>query len=125
MYFSRSHEWVVVRDNEATIGITLYARKELGDIVFVELPVVGAEVAKGEELVVLESTKAAVDVYSPVSGKITQVNDALRSDPAGMNRSPEREGWLVRIALKSPEELTDLSDEKTYRKFIDNEEKTL
>jgi glycine cleavage system H protein len=99
-----SHEWIIIEDNIATVGITAYARKEIGEIVNLDLPKVGRKVRLGEEICVIESTKSAIDIYSPLSGKIVEVNGALIKDVGLINRSPEKEGWLFKI------EATDLKE---------------
>lgn len=118
MHYSDSHEWVKVTDSTATIGVSEYAQKELGDIVHVELPKVGSTVKKGQEMAVLESTKAAADVYAPISGEISQVNHLLESHPEIINESSEDKGWLIRITMKDLKELEKLMDSDQYQKFI-------
>ena len=108
MYLTESHEWLQVNGNVGTVGITAYAQNELGEIVFVELPKVGQTVKAKEEVCVLESTKAAADVYAPVSGKIIAINDALKKDPSLINKSAETAGWLFQIELTHPKELEHL-----------------
>ncbi len=108
--YTETHEWIQVDNGIGTVGITDYAQKELGVIVYVELPEIGSQVKSGEEAVVLESTKAAADVYSPVSGIIQKVNTALNEDSELVNRSAEKEGWLFQIKLSNPEELKVLKD---------------
>lgn len=117
MKYTESHEWIEVnKNNIATVGVTEFAQKELGEIVYVELPEVGKEVKAGGEIAVLESTKAAADVYAPVSGKILEVNKQLGTQPEWINRSPQKDGWIVKIQLTNPAELNALLDEKAYRK---------
>lgn len=119
MKFTETHEWIDVKDGIGTVGISDYAQKELGDIVFVELPKIGKVVKAGEEVAVLESTKAAADVYSPVSGTIAEVNSALTSASELVNRSAEKEGWLFKIKLQTTKELDVLMDSKEYQsKFL-------
>jgi len=118
MKYTESHEWIRVEGSVGTIGVTDYAQQELGDIVYVELPDVGKSVQKGKEAVVLESTKAAADVYAPVSGKIVAVNEELRESPDKVNTSPGKDGWLFRIELSNESELNELLDEDAYAKFI-------
>ncbi|MCB1119003.1 MAG: glycine cleavage system protein GcvH [Chlamydiia bacterium] len=115
MKYTESHEWI---DSEGTVGVTEYAQKELGDIVYVELPKVGSSVNAGDEVVVLESTKAAADVYAPVSGKIVAVNDVLTDECELVNLSPQEKGWLYRIELSNPQELDKLLTEEQYQKII-------
>jgi len=115
MKYSQTHEWVQLRTgNVAVVGVSQHAQEELGDIVYVELPTIGKEVQAGKETAVLESTKAAADVYSPVSGTITSINTALADSPELVNTSPEDEGWLYTIALSHPEELNLLMDQQKY-----------
>lgn len=116
--YTQSHEWIEIEGEYGTVGISDYAQKELGDIVYVELPRLGHHVKAGEEAAVLESTKAAADVYSTMSGEIVAVNDALLEYPEKVNRSAEKEGWLFKIKLSNPEEANHLMDEKKYLKFI-------
>ncbi len=118
MRFTESHEWVKVSEGEATIGITEYAQGELGEVVYVELPEVGREIKAGEEAAVLESTKAAADAYSPLTGTITAVNEALSDEPELLNHSPEIQGWLFKIKMSDPSEYDNLMDEEAYNKII-------
>lgn len=119
MNFTDSHEWIK-KDGSTVgiVGVTQYAQKELGDIVYVELPRVGKSVKKGEEAAVLESTKAAADVYSPISGTILEVNELLRESPELINQSPENQGWIFKIQLSDPKELEGLLDQQGYQKMI-------
>jgi glycine cleavage system H protein len=110
--FTETHEWIQVENGIGTVGITNYAQRELGVIVFVELPEVGKKVKCGEEAAVLESTKAAADVYSPVSGEILKVNAALNGDSELVNRSAENEGWIFQVKVSNPEELMALRDKE-------------
>ncbi len=121
MKFSETHEWIRVEGKVGTVGITKHAQDELGEIVHVELPKVGAEVQVGEEVCVLESTKAAADIYSPVSGKIVAVHEELRSSPQKINRDPEGDGWLFRIELKRSKDLDALLSGEQYERFIKGE----
>lgn len=115
MKFTKSHEWIEVSGNRGRVGITDYAQKELGDIVYVELPEVGSFVNANQEAVVLESTKAAADVYSPISGKIIEVNTLLKEQSQLVNHSPENDGWLYILEIDNLEELDSLIDEENYR----------
>ena len=117
-YFTEDHEWLRVEGNVATVGITTYAQEQLGDLVFVDLPATGKTVAKGGASVVVESVKAASDVYAPVDGSITEVNTALSSDPAIVNGSPEADGWLWKMTLSNPSQLDGLMDEAAYLKMV-------
>jgi glycine cleavage system H protein len=118
MYFTPSHEWIHCESNIGSIGITLFAQKELGEVVFVELPKIGRKVQKGQEIAVLESTKAAADIYSPVSGEVVEVNNLLLSSCDKINTSPEREGWICKIKLEDVHELEDLLDSEGYTQLI-------
>ena len=114
--YTESHEWLKIRGNKAIIGITDYAQSELTDIVFVELPEVGKEVKKGEELCVVESVKSVSEIYSPVSGKVVKVNKKLEDTPETINESPYDEGWLVELEIKDKSEIGDLLDAESYKK---------
>lgn len=114
MKFTESHEWIEVIDDIGTVGISQHAQKELGEIVYVELPEVGQTVQAGKEAAVLESTKAAADVYSPVTGTIESVNKNLTASPDLVNRSPEKDGWIFTIKINDPDELESLMTENTY-----------
>jgi len=118
VYFTEDHEWIRVDGNDAVIGITNYAQEQLGDIVFVELPDVGSKVAKGDAAIVVESVKAASDVYVPVDGEITAANDALEGEPGLINDSAQDGGWLVKVRLDDPSQLDGLMDEAAYNAMI-------
>jgi len=118
IYFTQDHEWISVEGENATVGITDYAQAQLGDVVFVEVPPAGTEVVKGKEAAVVESVKAASDVYAPVSGKVTQANSELEGDPSLVNTSPEASGWFFRLTLSNPGELEGLMDETAYKAFV-------
>lgn len=119
MKYTDSHEWIILETAElARIGVTNYAQKELGDIVYVELPSIGKKVNAGQEVVVLESTKAAADVYSPVSGEVVEINQALSSQPELINQSPEQNGWLLKVRLSNPSELDLLMDQTAYQAML-------
>ncbi len=105
MKYTKTHEWVSLNGNIATVGVTEHAQKELGDIVYVELPKLGHKVKAGDEIVVLESTKAAIDIYTPLSGQIKEVNESLRESPEQVNFSAEKEGWLYKLELSNTSEL--------------------
>ena len=117
-YFTSEHEWIEVDGSEALVGITDYAQSQLGDFVFVEVPAVGAQVTKGGDAAVVESVKAASDVYAPVSGIVTQANAALGDDPALVNSDPEGEGWFFKLTLADPSELDGLMDAAAYQAFV-------
>lgn len=118
-YFTDEHEWIDVEGDTATVGITDYAQGQLGDIVFVELPAVGTIVAKGKDAAVVESVKAASDVYAPISGEVTEGNGALEDDPALVNTSPEDGGWFFRMTVGDAAELDGLMDAAAYKAFVD------
>jgi glycine cleavage system H protein len=117
-YFTEDHEWIEVDGSTATVGITDYAQSQLGDIVFVEVPGEGASVTKGGEAAVVESVKAASDVYSPVSGTVTEGNPALEDDPALVNSAPEGDGWFFKLTIADSGELDGLMDESAYKDFV-------
>lgn len=117
-YFSEEHEWIEVEGDTGTVGITDYAQGQLGDITFVEVPDAGASFGKGDAAAVVESVKAASDVYSPVSGTVTESNAALADAPELVNTDPETGGWLFRITLSDASELGGLMDEAAYKTFI-------
>ena len=117
-YFTEDHEWLRVEGGVATVGITDYAQEQLGDLVFVELPEIGRKIAKGETAVVVESVKAASDVYAPIDGEITEANGALASEPALVNSAPTGDGWLWKMTLADESQLSGLMDEAGYRAHI-------
>jgi glycine cleavage system H protein len=117
-YFTDEHEWIDVEGDLATVGITDYAQGQLGDIVFVELPAPGTAVEKGKDAAVVESVKAASDVYAPISGEVTEGNPALEEDPGLVNTSPEEDGWFFKMTVGDPAELAGLMDEASYKEFI-------
>ncbi|MCP5505292.1 MAG: glycine cleavage system protein GcvH [Chlamydiales bacterium] len=116
MRYAETHEWI---DDNGRVGISKKAQEELGEIVYIELPEVGQKVKAGEEIAVLESTKAAVDIYSPVSGTITAVNEVLREDPSPLNQAPEEAGYLFEMTLSKPEELEALTPKETYQSALE------
>ena len=118
--FTDQHEWVRVEGDIATIGITDYAQEQLGDVVFVELPEVGKELAAGDEAAVVESVKAASEVYTPVSGEVVDVNSDIEATPAGVNEDAMGDGWFVKLRLSDPSELEKLMDENAYNEFVEN-----
>ncbi len=118
LYFTQDHEWLDVAGNAATVGITDYAQGQLGDVVFVEVPAVGTIVAKGKEAAVVESVKAASDVYSPASGTVTEANAALADDPALVNTAPEGDGWFFKLALSDVSELDGMMDAAAYKAWV-------
>ena len=117
-YYSKDHEWVAVEGDTATVGITDYAAEQLGDLVFVELPEEGTTVAKGDEVVTIESVKAASDIAAPLDGVITEVNTVIVGNPALVNEDPLEAGWFFRMSMADPSELDALMDEEAYRAYI-------
>lgn len=117
--FTRDHEWVRLEDGIATVGITDHAQGQLGDLVFVELPEPGRNVVAGEGCAVVESVKAASDVFAPIAGRVTEVNVALAEDPALVNRDAEGEGWFFRLAPADPAAFTALMDKAAYTRFLE------
>ena len=118
LYFTREHEWNRVEGDTATVGISDHAQQALGDIVFAEVPEAGRSLAKGQEAAVVESVKAASDVYAPVGGDVTEGNAALADDPALINRDPEGDGWFFKLTLANSGELEGLMDEASYRDWV-------
>jgi len=118
-YFTEDHEWVDVEGELATVGITDYAQEQLGDIVFVELPEEGKTFTKGDDAAVVESVKAASDVYAPVSGEVVEANGALEGEPALVNSDAEEEGWFFKLRLTDASELESLMNESAYAKYVD------
>ena len=119
--FTRDHEWVRLDGDLAIVGITDYAQSQLGDVVYVELPEIGHRVAKGTEAAVVESVKAASEVYAPVSGEVAEINEMLAADPATVNADPMGEGWFIKLRLDDPKELDSLMDEEGYKRFIEEQ----
>ena len=119
-YFTQDHEWIQVDGDTATVGITTYAQSQLGDIVFVETPDAGKTVAKGDDAAVVESVKAASDVYAPASGTVVEGNPALADNPALVNEDPEGEGWFFKLTLTNAAEVEALMDEAAYKDFVDS-----
>jgi glycine cleavage system H protein len=117
-YFTQEHEWIRVDGNEATVGITDHAQEQLGDLVYVELPEAGRTVSKGDPIVVVESVKAASDVYAPADGEVTAVNDRLGSEPGLVNASAAGDGWLWKMKLSDKSQLEGLMDEAAYLAMI-------
>jgi glycine cleavage system H protein len=118
LYFTREHEWIDVEGDVATVGISDHAQQALGDIVFAEVPDAGRTLTKGGDAAVVESVKAASDVYAPVGGEVVESNAALADDPALINRDPEGEGWFFKIRLSDPSELDGLMDAAAYRDWV-------
>ena len=118
LYFTKEHEWVRVDGDTATVGISDHAQEQLGDIVFAEVPETGKRLSKGQEAAVVESVKAASDVYSPVSGEVVDGNSKVADDPSIVNSDPEGEGWFFKLKLNNPGELDGLMDEGAYRDWV-------
>ncbi len=118
LYFTKDHEWISVEGGAATVGITDYAQAALGDVVFVEVPAAGTVVAKGKEAAVVESVKAASDVYAPVSGEVVEGNAAIEADPSLVNSAPEGEGWFFKLTLTDLSELDGLMDAASYKDYV-------
>jgi glycine cleavage system H protein len=116
--FTKDHEWVRLDGDLAVVGITDYAQSQLGDIVYVELPEIGRRVEQGKEAAVVESVKAASEVYAPVSGEVAEVNEALAADPAVVNADPTGEGWFLKLRLADPKDLDGLMSEEEYERFV-------
>jgi glycine cleavage system H protein len=116
--FTKDHEWVRLDGDLAVIGITDFAQSQLGDVVYVELPEKGRRLEQGKEAAVVESVKAASDVFAPVSGEVAEINDSLAADPAKVNADPMGEGWFLKVRLSDPKELEALMDEDAYRRFL-------
>lgn len=119
-YFTDEHEWIEVEGDTATVGITDYAQEQLGDIVFVETPEIGAELEQGDDAAVVESVKAASDIYAPVSGTVVEINETLEDEPGLVNTSAEEDGWFFRLTLSDTSELGDLMNDKAYKAFVEN-----
>ncbi len=117
--YSKDHEYVRVDGDIGVVGISAYAQSQLGDVVFVELPEVGKTVAQGKEAAVVESVKAASEVYAPVSGEVVEVNTELEGNPALVNEEPEGSGWFLKLKITNPAELDTLMDEAAYKAFLD------
>ena len=120
-YYTKEHEWISVDGKVGTVGITKHAAEQLGDIVFVELPEVGAELEQGGEAGVVESVKAASDIYAPVSGEVVEVNEELEGEPGKVNEDPEGTGWFFKVKLSNPDELNELMDKAAYEAFVASE----
>jgi glycine cleavage system H protein len=121
VYYTEEHEWIRLDGDTATVGITDFAQGQLGDIVFVEVPEPGRQVQKGKEAAVVESVKAASDVYAPVSGEVMEGNQALADDPSLVNSAAESDGWFFKLRLRDPSELDGLMDASAYKAFCDSQ----
>lgn len=118
MKFTEEHEWLLVDGDVVIVGITAHAAEQLGDVVFVELPETGIEVSKDEEVVVIESVKAASDILAPLDGEIVEVNEAIVADPGKVNEDPEGDAWFFKMKIEDMSEMDELMDEAAYKKFI-------
>lgn len=118
-YFTRDHEWIRIDGDSATVGITDYAQSQLGDVVYVELPEIGVALQRGAEVAVVESVKAASEVFAPLSGTVEAVNEELASAPGTINESPEGDGWFVRLLVADKGELEQLLDEASYKAYLE------
>ena len=122
LHYTKQHEWVRVSEGAAVVGITDYAQKELGDIVYVDLPRVGTALEKGKAMGSVESVKAVSDIYAPVSGEVVEINDALSTAPEKLNESPHGDGWMIKIRLSAPDEISGLLSAEAYQKYVAEEE---
>jgi len=122
MRYTKEHEWVRLEGRTATVGISNYAQEQLGDVVFVELPDIGKTLAKGDEAAVVESVKAASEIYSPMSGEVIEVNEALDGDPGKVNSDAEGEAWFLKLKVVDDSEFDDLMDEIEYKEFLEEEQ---
>lgn len=120
VFYTKDHEWISVEGDHATVGITDYAQAQLGDVVFVELPQAGTQVTKGGDAAVVESVKAASDVYSPVSGEVTEANADLEADPSLVNGAAEEGGWFFKLTLSDNHELSELMSADEYKSYCDS-----
>jgi glycine cleavage system H protein len=118
-HYTKDHEWVEIEGKTATVGISDYAQAQLGDVVYVELPEAGKALKKGEEAAVVESVKAASEVYAPLSGEVIEGNQELEGNPAHVNEAPETDGWFFKMTLSDEAELSELMDESAYKAFLD------
>lgn len=121
VYYTKEHEWISIDGDTATVGITDFAQAQLGDIVFVEVPAAGTQVKQGGEAAVVESVKAASDIYAPVSGTVTEGNAALEADPSLVNSAAEGEGWFFKLTLSDNHELSGLMSAEDYKAFCDSQ----
>ena len=119
IYFSKEHEWIEVEDDLGTVGITVYAQEQLGDIVFAEVTKLKENVLRNDDVAVVESVKAASDIFAPVSGTVIEWNDLLDDAPETLNSDPIKSGWVFKMTIDAPEELQELMDEAAYNKFIE------
>ncbi|MHA7774220.1 glycine cleavage system protein GcvH [Roseibium sp. M-1] len=118
-YYSKDHEWISVDGDVATIGITAYAQEQLGDVVYVELPEAGRSLAQGDEAAVVESVKAASEVYAPIDGEVVEANDALTDEPAKVNEDPQGAAWFLKMKVGNADQLSELMDEAAYKAYVE------
>ena len=118
-YYSKDHEWIKIDGDAAVIGITEFAQKQLGDVVYIELPAVGADLTIHQTIGVVESVKAVSDIYSPISGKVVEVNSALNDAPETLNQDPHGKGWIIKLTIKDKSELENLLSASEYEKFVE------
>lgn len=119
MLYTKEHEWLRIDDSVATVGISDHAQEQLGEIVFVDLPDVGKKVGQNEDMAVVESVKAASDVFAPISGEVVEINDTLADHPGQVNDSPEEKGWFCKLRISDPGQLEDLMDTDAYQSFLE------
>lgn len=117
--YTKEHEWLRIDDSVATVGISDHAQEQLGEIVFIDLPDVGKSLSKNEDMAVVESVKAASDVYAPISGEVIETNETLADEPGQVNDSPEEKGWFCKLKIGDPSELDDLMDADAYQSFLE------
>ncbi len=118
MHYTKEHEWILVEGNIGTIGISDYAQEQLGDMVYIELPEVGKEIAQSEQVAVVESVKAASEIYAPAGGTVTEVNERLADEPGTVNEDATGEGWFIKLKLSDPGEVEELMDEAAYQNYV-------
>jgi len=118
-YFSKDHEWIAVDGDIATVGITTYAQEQLGDVVYVELPEAGKALSQGDEAAVVESVKAASEVYAPIDGEVVEANDVLADEPAKVNEDPQGAAWFMKMTVGNADQLTALMDEAAYKAYVE------
>ncbi|MES0809608.1 glycine cleavage system protein GcvH [Roseibium sp. SCPC15] len=118
-YYSKDHEWIAVEGDVATVGITNYAQEQLGDVVYVDLPDAGAEFAQGDEAAVVESVKAASEIYAPIDGEVVEANEVLADEPGKVNEDPEGAAWFIKMKVANAEQLSELLDEAAYKAYVE------
>lgn len=117
--YTKDHEWIRTDGMVATVGITTFAQEQLGDVVFVELPEIGKTLSQGDEAAVIESVKAAAELYAPASGEVVEINSSLDDDPSLVNSSPNEKGWFIKLKLRDPNQINGLMDEAAYKLFVE------